>query len=171
MIAELATFQSLAGGLKSAIDIAQSIVTLKDSAQIRAKAIELQAQVSSALASAISAQTSQMEMLERVRELEGQLVSLKDWEAEKQRYQPAHFPPGVVLHALKQEFVDAGEFAHELCPACYKDGHAMVLQATPETERRYRIHVCTACNTRLAYGAPIVPPPPPPAPDVGPGTW
>lgn len=167
MIAELSAIQSAAGSLKAAGDIVKTMVSMKVTAEVQAKIIELQAVIMAAQSGAMGAQASQMELLERVRELEGDLVKFKDWEAEKQRYEPQRFEPGVVVPALKEEFVRAGELAHLLCPACYQKGQKSIFQPTPETKFRYRIHRCPSCSTELAFS--YIPPSNPPSVQRGGG--
>jgi len=151
MIAELSAIQAAAGSLKTAGEIVNGLISLTVKAEVRAKVIELQGVILAAQSGAMSAQAAQMELLDRVRELEGELVRLKDWEAEKQRYERVRIDPGVMVPALKKEFVDAGEPPHLLCPNCYQKNEKSVFQPTPASEFRYRIHHCPACNTRLAF--------------------
>lgn len=170
MMAELQAFQAITGSLKSAGEIAKALVSLKVTSDIQTKIIELNGSILAAQSSALSAQASQMELLERVRELESDSVKLKDWETEKQRYDPKRFDPGVVVPALKEEFVRSGELDHLLCPACYQKSEKSILQPTPELVRRYRVHRCPACQTELAFS--YVPPNNPPnVQGGGGGSW
>jgi hypothetical protein len=156
MIAELSAIQAATGSLKSAGEIVKAMIGMKITAEVQAKIIELQTVIMSAQSGAMDAQASQMELLQRVRELEGELVKLKDWEAEKERYEPQTFRPGVVVPALKQEAMKPGEQPHLLCPECYERGRKSIFQPTPETKLRYRVHKCPACKTELAFS--YVPP-------------
>lgn len=169
MMSELQAFQAITGSLKSAGEIAKALISLKVTGDVQAKIIELNGVILAAQSSAMGAQASQMELLERVRELEGDLLKLKNWEAEKKRYESRRFDPGVVVPALRQEFVSAGELEHLLCPACYQKGEKSILQPTPELNKRYRVHRCPSCRTELAFT--YVPPNPPPKSDQGGSGW
>jgi len=169
MMAELTAFQGIAGSLKSAGEIVKSLISMKVTADVQAKVIELNGVILTAQSEALLAQASQAALLKRVGDMEAHLVSLENWEAEKQRYEAQRFEPGVVVPALKQEFVSAGELSHLLCPACYQKGKASIFQPTPELERRYRVHACPACQTKLAFI--FVPPNNPPSVQRGGGSW
>ncbi|HCK84999.1 MAG TPA: hypothetical protein DHW63_10930 [Hyphomonadaceae bacterium] len=169
MIAELSAIQAAAGSLKAAGEIVKTLVGMKVTAEVQGKIIELQAVILTAQSGAISAQETQMELLQRIRELEGDLVKFKDWEAEKKRYEAKRLSPGVIVYALKQESVQAGELAHIACPNCYDGGRKSILQTTPKLAQRYRVHLCPACGLELAFGEqmPLLPPPPPPRDPLG----
>jgi hypothetical protein len=146
MIGELSAFQAAAGSLKAAAELAQVLIGLKVSAEVREKAIELQGQISSALTSAISAQTSQMELLERVRDLESQLKGFEDWEAEKERYALAQTSMAGVVRMLKKSAMQPGEPPHALCPHCYEKRIKGYLQPILGQTRNSGFQ-CTACTT------------------------
>ncbi|MCR6646528.1 MAG: hypothetical protein NVV62_19435 [Terricaulis sp.] len=135
MFAELQAIQSAASSLKTAGDIVNALISLGVKAEARAKVIELQAVIIAAQSSAMSAQASQMELLQRVSELEGELMKLENWEAEKQRYGLIRDSGGCMIYSLKQSFVEGGEEAHALCPNCYEANNKSYLQPSPDGAR------------------------------------
>jgi hypothetical protein len=117
----------------------------------------MQGEISTALASAITAQTDQLTMLKQVGDLEKEISNLKAWEDEKKRYKLERFDPGVLVYSLKPE--DArGEPPHYLCATCYQNGMKSILQATTEIRYSRRVHLCPQCKTELAFGPEIAPP-------------
>jgi hypothetical protein len=158
MIAELSAFQAAATSLKTAGDIAKALLDLKVAADVQAKVIELNRMILTAQSDAMTAQATQIELLERVRELEGELKGLEDWEAEKQRYGLMRDNGGCMIYSLKQSFVDAGEEPHALCPHCYENDKKSFLQPAPEGVRQQGHH-CPKCKTYFRVWGPPEPAP------------
>ncbi len=77
MVAEV--FAGL-GALKTAFDIAKGLKDIDDATRRNAAVIELQEKI-------LAAQQSQSSLIETARELEKEVVQLKAWEADKQRYE------------------------------------------------------------------------------------
>jgi hypothetical protein len=75
---DMAAIASAATALRSAYELSKAALGVRDEAMIRAKVIEMQAEISSALAGAITAQTDQFAALDRVRELEKVFVAHRD---------------------------------------------------------------------------------------------
>src|ERR1700676_1864317 len=100
---DMGAIVSAAGALKTAYDLSKAAIGLHDAALIRAKVTEMQGEISSALASAIEAQTAQMAMLKQVGDLEKEIANLKAWEDEKKRYALKKLDPGELVYSLKPE--------------------------------------------------------------------
>ncbi|MGD0189769.1 MAG: hypothetical protein ABSD74_03395 [Rhizomicrobium sp.] len=63
--------------LKTAADIAKTLMGLRDESQIRSKVIDLQSTIIAAQTAALESQTEQSQLLRRVRELESQIATLE----------------------------------------------------------------------------------------------
>jgi hypothetical protein len=122
--------------LKAAGEITKLIIASHDANVIRQKAIELQAQIFTAQQNALTAQSDQFTLLERVRELEKQIADLEAWATEKRRYVLQDLEPGVFVYALKPEMAD-GEPMHQICQTCYQRGKS---------------RSCTLTNSAMASG-------------------
>lgn len=97
--------------IKSALDIAKGMFDMKNEAEINSAVIAIQRQLLEAN-SAYSALTS------RIRELEEESVRMKNWEAEKQRYELKQLPPGILVYTTKQG-MEGAEPTHNICANCY----------------------------------------------------
>src|SRR6266542_2735441 len=157
---DMAAIAGAAGALKSALDLAKTALGMRDPALIRAKISEMQGEISSALASAITAQTDQLAMLNRVGDLEKEVARFKAWDAEKDRYALEERPPGVFVWTLKQEAAKPGEPIHCICPTCYQRDKKSVLQAGETSHGAHEL-TCHECGTKLEVGH-FTPPPPRP---------
>lgn len=124
---DIGNITAAVNSLKVAGDIARSLFNLHTAAEVGAKASELNRQIIDAQQQVFAANAAQTALLERVRELEGQLERMKAWDAQKQRYALAAPFAGCMVYALKKERSD-GEPPHYLCTACFQRGERSILQ-------------------------------------------
>lgn len=150
---DMAMISGTMSALKTAGDIAKLIIASHDSNVIQEKAIELQAQIFTAQQNALTAQSDQFTLLQRIRELEEQIANLKAWDAEKQRYELKRLPSGALVYTLKAE-ISGTEPAHEICAACYQHGRKSFLQKVPTNNARVNLGIpptlrCQECNSEV----------------------
>jgi hypothetical protein len=139
-----------ASSLKTASEIVQAMIGLRDASVFQTKAIELQRQILAAQASALAAHSDQFALLQRIRELEEEVARVKAWEAEKQRYELQKMPPGVFVRVLKAEMT-SGEPMHCICQTCYERGKKGVLNSTEPHNGQYDL-MCNECGSKLTVG-------------------
>lgn len=149
MIAEMAAGL---GALKTAGDIIQGLNATATEAKINEVKIGLQRSILEAQSALMAAQFAETAAAQRIRDLEQQIVGLKDWEGEKQRYEMKRFHPGTFAYSLKAG-MEAGEVPHRICAGCYQKGEKGILQATGEMLFRDRVHICTSCQIKVALGS------------------
>lgn len=114
-------------GLKFAADLAIGLGKIHTLAEVQGKAIELQQIILSAQSSALAAQGQQFALIERIRDLEEEVASVKAWEETKQRYELQEPNPGTFVYALKAQ-TSTAEPKHWICAACYEDAKRSILQ-------------------------------------------
>jgi hypothetical protein len=137
-VVDITAIAGLVSSLKAATDISKAMVGLRDGALIQSKVIELQGVILTAQQSALSAQSDQFAVLERVRELEKEIAHLKAWDTEKKKYELREVSPGAFAYVMKKS-AKGGEPPHWLCAACYQRGNKFILQdhgLTPERDYR-----------------------------------
>ncbi|MFI5021149.1 MAG: hypothetical protein ACHQRJ_05790 [Alphaproteobacteria bacterium] len=155
----LSAIAGVASAVKSIYELSKTALELHDAAMIRAKVLEMQGEISAALASAITAQTDQMAMLEEVRELKAEVTRLKNWETEKQRYelkQVGHI--GGTAYVIKPAMQGA-EPIHCICPACYERANKYILQPQPGAPRVNTPWACPECKSVVIVDMHILNPP------------
>ncbi len=140
MIAEAVT------SLKTASEIAKTLVGLKETTAIQAKVTELNGIILSAQSSALAAQSNQFTLLQQVRGLEEKIANLEAWNAEKQRYELAEITMGIFSYRLKPSSSN-GEPSHQICARCYEHGIRSILQKS--TRGHSDFLVCSECKTEL----------------------
>src|ERR1700683_4896406 len=113
--------------LKAAKDIAEAMVSLRDTAAFQSKLIEFQGKIIDANNASFAAQDERVSLLERVGALEKQVTDLKAWEAQKKRHQMEQVYTGATACVLKPE-AQGTEPIHWLCARCYNEGKPSLLQ-------------------------------------------
>ena len=84
---DISAIASALSSLKAAKDIAEAMISLRDTATFQAKLIEFQGKLIDANNAAFAAQDERTALLERIRDLEKQVTDLKAWDTEKQCYE------------------------------------------------------------------------------------
>jgi hypothetical protein len=148
-VVDVSAIAGLMSSLKAATDISKAMIDLRDGAMIQRKVIELQGVILAAQQSALSAQTDQFTMLERVRELEKEIARLRAWDAEKANYELKEISRGAFAYVLKPD-AGAGEPPHWLCTSCYQKSHKAVLQYDGRTDKNDEsIYKCPDCSSAV----------------------
>lgn len=151
---DLAMLQGAIGGLKTAADIAVGLSNLKTMAEVQGKAVELQQVILAAQSSALAAQSSQFELVQRIRDLEKEVAEAKAWNEQKQRYALVPVWEGAVAYALKRES-SASEPPHWICTHCYEDGRRSILNDKtlyPTKGPHQLVLECPRCKSQLVTG-------------------
>jgi|KBSMisStaDraftv2_1062788.scaffolds.fasta_scaffold1680566_1 hypothetical protein len=130
------------GALKTAFDIAKGLKDIDNAVSRNAAVIELQEKI-------LTAQQAQATLVESVSGLEKEVVRLKDWEADKQRYELSEIAAGIVCMALKPTMAN-GEPFHRICANCCAAGKKSHLQHVVQGSR-YNEFKCNTCGEKLSY--------------------
>ena len=148
---DMAMFQGAISGLKTAADLAIGLSKLNTMAEVQGKAIELQQIILSAQGSALSAQSEQFALVEKIRALEKEIADIKAWEETKQRYQLVQVWNGFFVYALKEQSKGT-EPPHWICAKCYEDGSRAILQNVQYYDKRI-IHAakCDKCKSEIEH--------------------
>jgi hypothetical protein len=143
---DMESISAAIGSLKTATDIVTGLVQLKLSSEVQAKVSELQGQILTAQASALAANSEQFSLLQQVRSLEAQIAQMKDWEAEKTKYDLTAIGTGAFTYARKAD-VQPPQPPHWICAACYENGVKSVLQdAGDHPQNHQRLYRCQRCK-------------------------
>ena len=142
MVAEV--FAGL-NAFKTLFDTARSLKDMNDAVVRSAAVIELQEQI-------LSARAQQIELIERVRELEREVAQFKTWETEKRRYKLKDFGENTFAYELKPEAAN-DEPEHLICPQCYQTGRKSILQFEGRHDlSKLAMYRCYSCRTQLHLG-------------------
>ncbi len=139
--------QSGYNGIKGALDIAQGIAALKTETAINQAVIDIQRLLLDAQRALTEADRTHSGDLKHATELEQEIVRLKDWSAEKERYQ-LHAIDGRTFAYVQKPGMENGQPAHWLCANCFDNRHIKsILQfAGMMSEAAYR---CASCDATI----------------------
>ena len=129
------------GSFKVLMDIAQGMKNLSDTTAINSAVIELQTKI-------LSAQAAQMELVQEVSRLEGEVTTFKNWDTEAQKYQLKDIGQRCIAYALKPE-MQGSEPDHYLCANCHAQRKKRFLQGLHKHVGRADVYVCHECRSEL----------------------
>ena len=135
------------GSIKLLGDLVKSAVAARDAQAFKERLAPLQQAVIDAQGSMMDMQQEHSALIGRVRDLEAEIVQLKEWASERERYALTELEPGSFAYALKRE-ASAGEPAHMLCAHCYQRREKVLLQGINSSILGW-IFTCPACKTEV----------------------
>lgn len=150
---DISAIAGVASSLKTAAEMAQALVGIRDARVFMEKSVQLNQIITAAQQSAIDAQANQLALINRVNDLEKEIMGLKAWDAEKETYELHECGPGTFAYT-KKKMMRGTEPVHLLCANCFNHGQKSFLQATMRLEMRRRIYVCHACKAEIAMTNP-----------------
>ena len=144
MLAEIAAGL---GSLNAAKDILKALNGAQTAVAVNEVKMELQGLILDAQSGLFAAQEAKAADARRIADLEQEIVSLKDWTAEKQRYHLADIWNGAVAFMPKPG-MENGEPAHWLCTNCFNQGRKSYLQRQGQVGS-YAVQKCGACQSTM----------------------
>lgn len=148
---DMTLIQGAITGLKTASDIAIGIGKLNTLAQVQEKSVELGQIIVAAQSATLSAYADQAAMIEEVRALKEEVMRVKAWETQKQRYKLASpWESGGVAYALRESMA-SGEPPHLICTKCYEDGRKSILNPL-RLESGFGAFSCPICKSQIPTG-------------------
>lgn len=144
------TFPEINAAVQSAKVLYEIVKANKDLAEfneLNAAVGDLNAKLVSVTTVTLASQEKQAALSERIREIENELMELKNWERESKRYQLAELCAGVFCFVLKPG-MENGEPNHKICAACFNKKQKGYLQRTNFDGRGTRYKCCT-CGSEI----------------------
>ena len=109
--------QALAS-LSSATGIISSLLSLRDFSKYATQLTDLQRHIIQANSLIISEQATHALLSTKIHELEKEIMRLKDWSAEKEKYGRTQISKGVFAY-IERDYVGSLEEAHKMCCNCF----------------------------------------------------
>ena len=131
--------------LQPATTILKELVGLKLSRNVSTKVAEMNTVILSAQSSALAAQAREVELTDRVRKLEEEVLRLKDWDVNKQDYELKSIQ-GTSFAYMRKESVKTSEPKHWLCQTCFHNSKKSILQRKEQSARRGWHWACNSCG-------------------------
>lgn len=126
-------------------------MSLRDTAQVQSKVIELQQAILNAQSGALDAKTEQGDLLDRLRKAEAELAALQSWDEERSRYSLRDYGNQTFAYELIPAKAHEGEPSHRLCPRCFEARKKSILQFQYENfgVKYFR---CLECSSEVPLG-------------------
>jgi hypothetical protein len=154
-MADISAIAAALSSFNTLKNIAQAMITLRDAQALQTKIIEFNGALIEAQTKIFEVHQERTALVEEIGALKAEITALKNWEAEKQRYQLEELPPGVFVYRLKLGMAD-GEPPHCICERCCQEGKKALLHRDEEVNGIYRLK-CNRCGTILDAGRWIQP--------------
>jgi len=150
---DVSAIGAISASLNAAISIAKAMKDIHDASIVQSKVWELQGVIIETQQSVFAAQQERAALIERVGELEKLVTDLKNWEAEKQRYELKTLPNSGVMAYAPKAGMQGAEPLHYICANCYQDGQKSILQPETRSPGRSNVFICNRCSAELyAHG-------------------
>ena len=147
MIAELLGAAQSVQALSTLISAANGLSNYNE---LVAAVSEVNTKLMQANAVALSSQEKQSSLAAKIKELEQEVMSLKNWESEKQKYELKEIARGVFARTDKN-FVGTLQSAHKFCATCFEKHIKSPLQQESVTEGRQLSLTCHTCKAKIIY--------------------
>lgn len=147
---DLTLLQGALSSLKIAGDIAKGFLDMKNTSEVAGKVAQLQSAILDAQSSLFQSHAAQSSLIDEVRDLKEEIVRLKTWETEKQRYKMVEAWTSAVTYALK-ESMKCGEPPHYICASCYQVGRKSILNPKHDAAN-FVSFACPSCKAAIPTG-------------------
>lgn len=137
-------------GIANIATAVTSLTSETDMAKRNAQLIEFQQALIQVQTSAYAAQVNNSSLLAHNLELEKEILSLKDWSAEKQNYKVLEIATGIFAYVAKDN-VQPFQSAHKFCTTCFDKGTKTFLQQQRVEPARQLSLVCTPCKSSFVF--------------------
>ena len=120
---------------------------LKEFASYKSELSDLTNAVIAAQNMTLESQAKAAALIAEKSELEKEVVSLKAWEREAQRYELKEVASGMFAHAIKEALRGSEPF-HQICSHCYQDNIKSIFQLQSHG-RREDMYLCHRCKQTI----------------------
>ena len=151
-MSDASTFEMAIQGIEAAATIAKEFLSLDIGRKASAKAVEMNTVILTAQRHAIAAQAREMEMTHRIRQLEEEVVQLKDWDVQKENYGLKCLTGTAFAYTMK-DGVETSEPPHWLCQPCFENAKKSVLQIRKRVESGFGVWGCSVCGAEVRVDA------------------
>jgi hypothetical protein len=142
----LSAISGLAALAKTVGDIANS----NDSAQRNALLIEFQKALIQTQGITASEQVKNASLVARIQDLEHEIARLRDWGAERERYELKEVAAGLFAR-IDRGYEGNFQSAHKYCATCFEQGIKSPLQQQPIEIGRKLSLSCYRCNSTTVF--------------------
>ncbi len=133
--------------LGAASNIISGLIKLRDFNKYATELTELQGHIIQANGHIISEQQAHSALTAKVEELEKECMRLKDWSAEKDKYEERNIAPGVFAYILR-DYKGPFEQTHKLCCNCFDKTIKSKLQQSQTVKQPHGLTYILKCPNK-----------------------
>ncbi len=148
---EIAAIPAILNGAKSAIDVLAGVKSLKEDPEAKAALDTVEKALLEARAYAGEAQLREMQLAQRLRELQAKIDGDAAWRSKLEMYEEVEYGRGKSAYRLKADHTSSGN-ARYACPKCMSDKRISHLQFQNRTYQDLDFYKCYACGGEFFYG-------------------
>jgi hypothetical protein len=143
---DLQAIAAAGASLRSAAEIAKTLLDAKTTVDIQGKVIELNQAILVAQQQALDAQQAQRDLVAENEALRAAIREMEDWSAEAEQFELVQIGSNKG-HAYKRK--DAAEDAPHFCAPCFSERRKSILQPHTVPEGRVQVLMCHACKSQV----------------------
>jgi hypothetical protein len=136
---------------KALMDIAKTIVGLRDSGKLLEAKVEFSQQLFTVQKALLDAQAEQATLVQTIRDLEQKIASFEAWDAQKDKYELKEVAPGAFAYMLKPSS-RAGQPPHWVCTQCYQHRKPSIMQYFGGLSD-FMVYKCPECSAQFRIDA------------------
>lgn len=148
---EIAAIPTILNGAKSAVEVLAGLKSLKDNPEAKAALDIVEKALLEARAYAGEAQLREMQLAQKVRELQAIVDGDAAWRSKLDMYEEAEYGKGKSAYRLKTDHSSNGS-ARYACPKCMGDKKISHLQFQNRTYQDLDFFKCYDCGGEFFYG-------------------
>jgi Zn finger protein HypA/HybF involved in hydrogenase expression len=149
MIAEM---NGLMQSVRVVTDLVKANHTLRNFNELVTAIYQVNAKLLTVQSVALESQEKQATFAQRISDLEKEIMELKNWDREAQRYQLVMVALGTFAYVPKPG-MENGEPTHYLCTNCFPKGEKSILQADSVGAQVYT-YGCPRCQSKVRVATP-----------------
>lgn len=148
---DMTAISGMMAAMKNMLDVGNAIVDAKGDIDRMGLVFEFQTKLLAVNTAALDAQTEQIRLQERIRELEKRIGELESWEKERERYDIKQVANGGFAYIMKDP--QEGETEIFLCANCFDRKEKSILQRTPIQPGGWgngdTLYQCSRCKSKI----------------------
>jgi hypothetical protein len=135
---------------QSVLNLGAAIANTNDAAKRQTQLIEFQKAITQAFTTIAELQLSNSALLADKNKLEQEIVHLKDWKAEREKYELKEIASGIFAR-VESGYVGQLQSAHKFCATCFEKNIKSPLQQQRAEMRQIALH-CFTCKSHIDFG-------------------
>ena len=146
---DMSAISSFMTSVDTLVKIASALQGIHNATNSDAKLFDLQRAAIDTQRAVLQVNEECAALIKRTGELENEIARLRNWEAEKQKYDLVHVSPNGPVAYVQKEAVPVGKSPVYVCATCFERGKKSPLQPEVRSPGNARVLVCNECGAEI----------------------